>query len=191
MEAMQDKDFSSLAGQLLLALPGIGDPRFEHAVIALCVHKPEGAMGVGVGRTIPGLGLHALLGQLDIATGAAPDVAIHQGGPVETQRGFVLHSADWRGEDTLAVSPCLSLTTTLDVLRAIAGASGPDRWLIALGYAGWGEHQLDGEMRRHGWLTVAAREELLFETPPDERWPRSFATAGIDPRLLASTSGNA
>jgi putative transcriptional regulator len=188
---MSEGVFASLAGQLLLALPGIGDPRFEHAVIAMCIHQPDGAMGVGIDRIIPGLGLHTLLGQLDIKAGTAPDAPIHHGGPVEPQRGFVLHSPDWSGEDTLAISPGLSLTTTLDVLRAIAADEGPDRWLVALGYAGWGEGQLDEEMRRHGWLTVAARDELLFETEVCRRWPQSFATAGIDVRLLASTSGHA
>lgn len=188
---MASDDFSSLAGELLLALPGIGDPRFEQAVIAMCLHQPDGAMGVGIGRIVPGLGLHALLRQLDIEPGVAPDAPIHQGGPVEPQRGFVLHSADWRGEDTLVISDTLSLTTTLDVLRAIAAGQGPDHWLVALGYAGWGEEQLDEEMRRHGWLSVSASEELLFETPFKERWPRAFAAAGVDVRLLAPTSGHA
>jgi putative transcriptional regulator len=188
---MSRSEFSSLAGQLLLALPGIGDPRFDHAVIALCVHSPDGAMGIGVGQAIPNLGLHALLGQLEIPVGEAPDAPILHGGPVEQQRGFVLHSAEWKGEDTLAVASGLAITTTLDVLRAISAGTGPDRWLVALGYAGWGEAQLDEEMRRHGWLTVEAREELLFETPVSDRWPRAFAVAGIDPRLLASTSGHA
>jgi putative transcriptional regulator len=135
--SMASDDFDSLAGELLLALPGIGDPRFEQAVIAMVLHQPDGAMGVGIGRIVPGLGLHVLLKQLGIEAGVAPDAPIHQGGPVETQRGFVLHSTDWRGEDTLPVS------------------------------------------------------ELLFETPTKERWPRAFATAGVDVRLLAPTSGHA
>jgi putative transcriptional regulator len=188
---MAKDDFASLAGELLLALPGIGDPRFEQAVIAMCLHEPDGAMGVGIGRIVPGLGLHSLLKQLDIAPGVAPDAPIHLGGPVEKQRGFVLHSPDWRGEDTLLVSAAMSLTTTLDVLRAIAAGEGPDRWLVALGYAGWGEEQLDEELRRHGWLSVGASDELLFEIPTKDRWPRAFAAAGIDVRLLAPTSGHA
>jgi putative transcriptional regulator len=188
---MATGDFASLAGELLLALPGIGDPRFEQAVIAMVLHQPDGAMGVGIGRTVPGITLHALLKQLDIEPGVAPDAPIHQGGPVETQRGFVLHSPDWKGDDTLTVSDTMSLTTTLDVLRAIAKGEGPDRWLVALGYAGWGEEQLDEEMRRHGWLSVNASEELLFETPIKQLWPRAFATAGVDVRLLAPTSGHA
>jgi putative transcriptional regulator len=188
---MPQEDFSSLVGQFLLALPGIGDPRFEQAVIVLCLHQPDGAMGIGVGRIVPKLGLHALLKQLDIAPGAAPDAPVHFGGPVESQRGFVLHSPDWRGEDTVVLDDRLALTTTLDVLRAIAAGNGPDRWLVALGYAGWGEGQLDDEMRRHGWLTVPWSEELMFEASPAERWTRAFAAAGIDVRLLASTSGHA
>jgi putative transcriptional regulator len=188
---MSDGRFNSLAGQLLLALPGIGDPRFEHAVIALCIHEPDGSMGVGIDKVIPGVGLHALLDQLDIKPGAAPDAPIHHGGPVDPQRGFVLHSPDWKGEDTVGITGGLALTTTLDVLRAIAADEGPDRWLIALGYAGWGAGQLDEEMQRHGWFTVAARDELLFETEVCKRWPQSFKAAGIDVRLLASTSGHA
>lgn len=182
---------SSLQGQLLLAMPGIGDPRFEQSVIAICIHTPEGAMGVGIGRAVPGLGLHSLLGQLDIEPGAAPDAPIHLGGPVDPQRGFVLHSPDWKGEDTMTVSPALSVTTTLDVLRAIAEGRGPDRWLVALGYAGWGDGQLDEELRRHGWFSVAAPDELLFEVPVADRWPRAFALAGVDVRLLSATSGRA
>jgi putative transcriptional regulator len=188
---MAQDDFASLAGELLLALPGIGDPRFEQAVIAMCLHEPDGAMGVGIGRIVPGLSLHALLKQLDIEPGVAPDAPVHLGGPVEKQRGFVLHSPDWRGEDTLLVSDRMSLTTTLDVLRAIAAGDGPDRWLVALGYAGWGEEQLDQELSRHGWLSVGASDELLFEIPTKDRWPRAFAAAGVDVRLLASTSGHA
>jgi putative transcriptional regulator len=191
MRMMTEPEFTSLAGQLLLALPGIGDARFEQAVIAICLHKPDGALGIGIGRTMPGVGLHSLLTQLDIEPGEAPDAAIHLGGPVEPQRGFVLHSTDWKGEDTLSISDNFALTTTLDVLRAIAAGGGPDRWLVALGYAGWGEHQLDDEMLRHGWLTLPGNDELMFEAPVDQRWPRAFATAGIDVRLLAPTSGHA
>ena len=184
-------DFPSLASQLLLAMPGIGDPRFAQAVIALCMHEAEGALGVGIGRIVPSIGLHALLGQLDIDVGVAPDAPIHLGGPCEPQRGFVLHSGEWRGQDTMVVNDTLCLTTTLDVLQAIAAGTGPDRWLVALGYAGWGEGQLDGEMLRHGWFHLPATDELLFETPTRERWSRAFASAGIDVRLLASSAGRA
>ncbi|MDO6413364.1 YqgE/AlgH family protein [Sphingomonas sp. BIUV-7] len=189
--ARSDLEYRSLAGQLLLAMPGIGDPRFAHAVIALCVHSPEGALGIGVGQIVPRLRLHQLMEQLEIEPGVAPDAPIHLGGPVDPQRGFVLHSGDWTGEDTVVVNKAFSLTSTLDVLRALAEGSGPARWLIALGYAGWGDGQLDGEMTQHGWFHTPGDPDLLFAVPPEERWPRAFATAGIDVRLLASTAGHA
>jgi putative transcriptional regulator len=179
-----------LTGQFLLAMPGIGDPRFEHSVIAICSHDEGGALGVGIGAVVNGLGLHDVLQQLEIAPGEAPDAPVHFGGPVETRRGFVLHSNDWGGHDTLDVAGQWSLSGTLDVLRAIAAGAGPSRWLVALGYAGWAPGQLDAEMTRHGWLNVADSPEMLFDTPVERRWTRGFETAGVDPRLLSSESGH-
>jgi putative transcriptional regulator len=179
------------AGQILLAMPGIGDPRFDRAVIAMVAHDENGALGIGIGRTIPTIGFHDLLTQLDIEPGYAPNVPIYQGGPVEAQRGFVLHSPDWSGDDTIAAGRLWRLTGTLDVLRAIAEGSGPSRWLAALGYAGWGEGQLDEEMTRHGWFAVPGTDDLAFATAPEKRWAAAFATAGVDTRLLACSSGNA
>jgi putative transcriptional regulator len=172
-------------------MPGIGDPRFERAVIAVCMHNEEGALGIGVGRLAPRLGFHTLLAQFDIPAGEAPDAPVHLGGPVEPQRGFILHSLDWGGQDTMQVDQGFGLTTTIDVLRAIAEGKGPSRWLAALGYAGWGEGQLDEEMTRHGWFTTAANDSLLFETPVEQRWTAAFQSAGIDPRLLSSSAGQA
>lgn len=185
-----------LTGQLLLAMPGIGDPRFEQAVIAVCSHDADGALGVGIGATINGLGLHDVLKQLEIAPGVAPDAPVHFGGPVETRRGFVLHSTDWGGQDTIEVlgldgAGKWALSGTLDVLRAIAGGAGPARWIVALGYAGWGAAQLDGEMVRHGWMNVPGDDALLFDTAAEARWTTAFGRVGIDPRLLASDSGRA
>ena len=148
-----------LSGQFLLAMPGIGDPRFEKAVIAMCVHDEEGALGIGLGRIAPRIGFHDLLRQLDIEPGAAPNVAIHQGGPVEPQRGFILHSADWDGPDSVDVGGRWVLSATLDILKAIAAGEGPSRWVAALGYAGWQGGQLDQEMRRHGWFVTPGRRE--------------------------------
>lgn len=182
---------ASLRGQFLLALPGIGDPRFEKAMIALCAHDENGALGVGVDRVMPGITLHGLLEQLELEPGVAPDCDILIGGPVEQQRGFVLHSTDWLGEDSLIVEGRWCLTSTLDVLRAIAGGEGPARWLVALGYAGWGEGQLDDEMRRHGWLATRGEDGLMFDHRPPRRWEAAMRSVGIDPRLLAATSGQA
>lgn len=180
-----------LSGQLLLAMPGIGDPRFERAVIAMCAHDDNGALGIGIGRIIPRVGLHSLLEQLDIDPGVAPDRPIHLGGPCEPQRGFVLHGLDWGGEDSLHVAGRWVLSGTLDVLRAIAEGRGPSRWLVALGYAGWGEGQLHEEMRRHGWFATPGDDTQIFEGSTDERWTAAFASAGIDARLLAPETGHA
>ena len=115
-------------------------------MIAICAHDANGALGIGVGQLVPRLGLHGLLAELKIEPGVAPDAPVHLGGPVETQRGFVLHSPDWGGDETLKVGARWALSGTLDILRAIAAGTGPSRWIVALGYAGWGEGQLDEEM---------------------------------------------
>ena len=184
-----------LSGKLLLAMPGMGDPRFERAVIAMCVHDENGAVGVGIGHKRAGISFRGLLRQLDIDPGHAPDCAVHHGGPVEPGRGFVLHSTDWGGEDTVQViseeGRICALTGTIDVLKAIAEGKGPSSWIAALGYAGWGEGQLEGEMTRHGWFAARANSKILFDTPTDERWAAAFNAEGIDPRLLASETGAA
>ena len=139
---------SYLVGQFLLAMPGIGDPRFEKAVVAMCVHDEAGALGIGLGELVPRLRLHDLLAQLDIPAGEAPNAPIHHGGPVEPQRGFILHTPDWGGQDSIEVAGRWVLSATLDVLRAIAEGKGPSRWVVALGYAGWGPGQLDADRSR-------------------------------------------
>jgi putative transcriptional regulator len=180
-----------LTGQFLLAMPGIGDPRFERSVIAMCAHDEHGALGIGLGHKLPGLTLHALLEQLEIEPGVAIDLPIHAGGPVEPQRGFVLHGLDWGGEGTVQVADRWAMSGALDVLRAIAAGKGPSRYAVALGYAGWDAGQLDGEMTRHGWLPVKGDTALIYDTPAEERWSAAFAGAGIDARLLGSASGRA
>ena len=183
-----------LTGKLLLAMPGMADPRFDRAVIAICVHDDQGAVGIGIGQKRAGMRFRTLLKQLDVDPGVAPDAAVHHGGPVEPNRGFVLHSTDWGGEDTLQVNGLggqFGMTGTVDVLRAIAEGRGPSQWMVALGYAGWGGGQLDEELTRHGWFAVDATHELLFDTPADERWAAAFKTAGVDPRLLSNETGAA
>ena len=184
-----------LSGKLLLAMPGMADPRFERAVIAVCVHDENGAVGVGVGHKRAGISFRGLLKQLEIDPGEAPDCAVHHGGPVEPGRGFVLHSSDWGGQDTLQVNgeagELCAMTGTIDILKAIADGRGPSRWIAALGYAGWGEGQLDEEMTRHGWFAAGGSPAILFDTPTDERWAAAFKAEGVDPRLLASETGAA
>lgn len=191
IEMVQEPSF--LSGKLLLAMPGMADPRFERAVIAMCVHDENGAIGVSIGQKRAGMTFRALLRQLEIDPGAAPDCAVHHGGPVEPGRGFVLHSTDWGGQDTIQINgeagEVFAMTGTIDVLRAIAEGRGPGKWIAALGYAGWGENQLDQEMTRHGWFAARADQAILFETPTDERWAAAFKAEGIDPRLLTSETG--
>lgn len=186
---MEDAQF--LSGQFLLATPGMSDPRFQRAVIAMCAHDAGGAVGIGVGAIIGGLGFHDLLEQFEIEPGGSDNAPVHFGGPVEPRRGFVLHSRDWGGQDTIDVAGRWALSASVDILRAIAGGKGPTRWIVALGYAGWGEGQLDGELTGAGWLHVRASPDLLFDTDAPRRWAAGLATTGIDPRLLVGGAGHA
>jgi len=180
-----------LSGRLLLAMPGMFDPRFERSVNVMCVHDANGALGIGIGHIRDGVTFHEVLDELEIDPGVAPDCPIHHGGPVETGRGFVLHTPDWSGPDTIAVEQIGALSASLEVLRAIAEGRGPAKWLIALGYAGWGAGQLDGEMRHHGWYAAQGRAEIVFDTPAEKRWAATWKAEGIDPALLATTTGRA
>ena len=153
-------------------------------------HSP-GALGVAVGQIKHDLRLHELLENVGINPGQAPDCVIHDGGPVEPQRGFVLHSPDWAGPGTIEAGALGCLSASLEVLQAIAAGEGPQRWIVALGYAGWGAGQLDGEMRRHGWYAAQGNSRILFDTPVSARWKAAWQAEGIDPALLASETGRA
>jgi len=180
-----------LSGQFLLSMPGMGDPRFERAVVAMCVHDADSALGLIVNRVRKGVDARELLEQLDVDPGVTPEVPVFAGGPVEPGRGFVLHSPEYEGDSTLSVGGRWALTATLDILKDIAAGKGPAKWLIALGYSGWGAGQLDDEMTRHGWFPVPGTTELLFDTPIGARWNSAFAAAGIDVGLLSSSAGHA
>ncbi|MDG4575486.1 MAG: YqgE/AlgH family protein [Defluviicoccus sp.] len=183
---------TSLVGQLLVAMPGMSDPRFARTVIYMCAHSAEGAMGLVVNRALEQISLAELLQQLEIDATAVDDkVAVNFGGPVETGRGFVLHSPDYMREGTLVVTEGVSLTATVDILKAIASGSGPRRHLLALGYAGWGPGQLDSEILANGWLHVDADEELVFGPALDQKWDRAMAKLGINPMLLSDAAGHA
>lgn len=184
-------DATFLAGRLLLALPGMFDPRFARAVVALCVHDANGAMGICVGQVHDGIGFRRVLEDMGIDPGDMPDAPVLAGGPVEPQRGFVLHSTDWGGMGTIEVNPLCALSYSQDVLRAIAEGRGPSQWLFALGYAGWGEGQLEEELHHHGWHAAGGHRAVLFDTPAERRWTRAWQAEGIDPALLASETGTA
>jgi putative transcriptional regulator len=185
-----------LSGTLLLSMPGIGDPRFERSVIAMCLHDEDGALGLVVNNPAPGLTVRTLMQQLDIDPGVtADDVLVMNGGPVEPGRGFVLHSADYQSQGTIMVTdptgPVWGLTATLDVLKDIARGRGPARWLAALGYTGWSAGQLDGEMTRHGWHVAPGNPAILFETDIPARWSAAYGQQGIDVGQLSATPGRA
>lgn len=182
----------SLAGQLLIAMPRMMDARFERTVIYMCVHNGDGAMGLMVNKLLESLTFSELLAQLKIeADSAVGDVPVHFGGPVDSGRGFVLHTDDYEHEGTLQVEDGLSLTSTVDVLKAISDGRGPRRSMLALGYAGWGPGQLESEIGANGWLHVPADEGLLFGEDCDNKWSMAIAKLGIEPATFSSEAGRA
>lgn len=184
---------SSLAGQLLVAMPQMGDPRFARSVIYLCAHSGEaGAMGLVINKLLGSLTMAELFAQLDIEAGGIVKArSVHFGGPVEPGRGFVLHTADYREEATLAVAGNIAVTATLEILRAIGRGRGPRQSLFALGYAGWGPGQLDAEIQANGWLSVAADDAIVFDSDHDGKWQRALGKLGVDVSTLSSDVGHA
>jgi len=183
---------SSLAGRLLVAMPQMADPRFARSVVYLCAHSADGAMGLVVNRLIDSLTFQNLLEQIGVEqSSTADDMPIHFGGPVESSRGFVLHTADYVQDSTLVIEDDIALTATMDVLKAIARGEGPQRRVLALGYAGWGAGQLDAEIQANGWLLVPADLDLVFDDDNDSKWERAMAKIGIDLSLLSSEAGHA
>jgi putative transcriptional regulator len=183
-----------LTGQLLIAMPGMTDPRFERAVIYMCVHSlEEGAMGLIVNKPLPDVRFADILQNLNInpRSNSCAQIQVHRGGPVQTQLGFILHSGDYQKDGTLAVTSEICLSTTTDILRAIAEGNGPHQNLMALGYAGWDSEQLNDEIKRNAWLSVAADAELLFSRDYDHKWDRALAKLGIAPHQLSTIAGHA
>ena len=180
-----------LAGHLLIAMPQMEDPRFAHSVIYMCAHTSDGAMGLVVNKLVENVSFPDLLEQLSIHTGPVDrEIRVHFGGPVETGRGFVLHSADYVQDATLMIDERVALTATVDILKAIAEGGGPDHSLLALGYAGWAPGQLELEIQANGWLSCTADTDLVFGSPLDNKWERAMAKIGIDLDKLGTLSGH-
>ena len=200
-----DSDFHSddevyLDGQLLIAMPSTGDPRFSRSVIYVCAHSSEGAMGIIINQRAPNISFAELLEQLKIVPtedrislpSAMNAMDVHLGGPVETGRGFVLHSADYfKADSTLPINDSVCLTATIDILRDIAKGSGPTQALLALGYAGWAPGQLEDEIQSNGWLNCPANPKLVFDPAVDRKYNRALDSLGVDPSHLVSDSGHA
>lgn len=188
----QHQSIGYLAGQVLIAMPQMRDPRFARTVVYMCAHTSEGAMGLVVNRALDALSFPDLLEQLHIqATPLCEQILVHFGGPVDAGRGFVLHSTDYVQDSTLMVDDRVALTATIDVLRAIAEGRGPRRSLLALGYAGWSAGQLDHEIRENAWLNAPADDDLLFGVDLDHKWQHAIAKMGIDFGLLSGEAGHA
>ena len=188
----QEERDGYLTGQLLIAMPNMRDPRFARSVIYVCAHNADGAMGLVVNRLVGSVTFPDLLEQLSIEGGtASKEIRVHFGGPVESGRGFVLHSGDYRHDSTLQVDEEMALTATVDILTDIAQGRGPRRSLLALGYAGWGPGQLDSEFQANGWLSVAADETLIFDDDLDSKWERAIGKLGIDVSSLSGEAGHA
>ncbi len=187
-----DNNIDYLGGQVLIAMPNMSDPRFSQAVIYICVHNDEGAMGIVVNHPLDSSDYTNLMEQLEIdVSDSSPKFEMLLGGPVEADRGFVLHSTDYEQDSTMRVNDEIALTGTLDILRAIVNGAGPRDHLVVLGYAGWGPGQLDDEIRRNGWLHVEADKDLLFDYSPSEKWLKALDKLGIDPLMLSDETGHA
>ena len=186
-------DHGYFSGQLLIAMPGISDPRFERALILICAHDEHHAMGLAVNRPVEGLSVPDLLERLEIASDIhAPPDLVMMGGPVERERGFVLHTNDYQGEHSIEVTDDLTLTATRDVLEALAHADDhPRHSLLALGYAGWGAGQLEHEIKENVWLTCDADAELIFSANHAAKWGKALGKIGVDPERLSSIAGRA
>ncbi|QHQ37510.1 YqgE/AlgH family protein [Algicella marina] len=182
-----------LDGKMLIAMPGMGDLRFERSVIFMCAHSDDGAMGLMINKPAPDLRFADLLEQLEIDKGPLMhDTDVFFGGPVEHGRGFVLHTNDYEVSDsTMKVNASFAMTATIEILRDIADGTGPREALLCLGYAGWGPGQLEGELQQNGWLTCDADETLIFGTKSADRWTGALGRLGIDPRLLSAEGGRA
>ncbi len=189
-----------LDGQVLVAMPTMQDERFNRSVIYVCAHSSEGAMGIIVNQPAPNIRFSDLLVQLDVVPGEGlielpkhgEGVRVLKGGPVETQRGFVLHSADYFVKDsTLPINNGICLTATLDILKAIASGSGPENAVLALGYAGWAPGQLESEIQANGWLNCEADSALIFGAHAEHKYELALKKIGIDPAMLSSEAGHA
>jgi putative transcriptional regulator len=182
-----------LTGRMLIAMPGMDDPRFDQSLIFVCAHSDEGAMGLVINKVSDDLKLSDLLEQLEIdAAPGARRLPIHYGGPVESGRGFVLHDAGYTSSiSTLKVDAQFSMTSTLDILEDLARGDGPAAALIALGYAGWGPGQLEGEIMQNGWLISEASEKLIFGTANAAKWGGALCSLGISPLALSAEYGTA
>jgi putative transcriptional regulator len=190
---MDMKTDSSLSNNLLIAMPALADPNFARTVTFICEHSSEGAMGLVINRPT-NLKLREILDQLGIETGDSPHTAempVYFGGPVQNSRGFVLHEPLGNWEATMPITDTLGVSTSRDILEALAHNAGPDRYIVMLGYAGWGAGQLERELTENSWLNAPVASEILFTLPAEQRWKAAAGLAGVDLAMLSSEAGHA
>lgn len=182
-----------LTGKLLIAMPGMEDPRFDASVILICAHSSDGAMGLIINKPVTDLSFKTLLEQLGIPQlPKGRGISVHFGGPVERGRGFVLHSPEYTAKDgTMDIAGSFGMTATQDVLHALGRGEGPETALLALGYAGWGPGQLESEIFRNDWLTTDAPADLVFAADASAKWGAALRHLGVEPMALSSTAGRA
>lgn len=188
------KETNYLTGKLLIAMPNMGDPRFHRAVIFVCAHDDEGAMGLVINHEMPGLEFGELVSQLKFESDITFDdleLPVMYGGPVESARGFLLHSTDFKRVDTMRISDEYNITGTVDALEEIMQGEKPENMMFILGYAGWTAGQLEDEIQQSAWLVVDPDPALIFEGDPDSKWLRAVNKLGIDPAMLSGASGRA
>jgi len=195
-EQDSSEDFSSLKGQLLIAMPQMNDPRFHRAVIFMCVHDQKGAMGMVINQPLPSPSFSEVLSQVGVQTDKPMpanimNMPVLAGGPVQGVHGFLIHSADFRQKDTIHVDDMFSISGTVDSLRTIVSGYRPEKMLFTLGYAGWGAGQIEKELQDNVWLTAPASYEIVFNTPANEMWETAFAAIGVNPVMLSGLSGRA
>lgn len=189
----QTKPSSYLAGKLLVAMPSMDDDNFKQATIFLCAHDEKGAMGLIVNDKMPNIDFEQLLIKLKIERGDGRSVKmpVLRGGPLDSSRGFVLHSKDFNRKDTIDVNDRFSVTGTMDALKAIADGTGPNDAIFMLGYSSWGAGQLETELKENSWIIVDADSDIIFNTTPDKVWRKALSKIGVNPDMISNVTGNA
>jgi putative transcriptional regulator len=193
---MEPKTHSYFSGQLLLSMPHMSDPRFHKAAILVCAHDKKGAMGIVINHALPDLEFGKLLQDLDIKSDIQLPTPLSKlpvmcGGPVEIARGFLVHSDDFKQDDTISIDENINVTGTIDAIEAVAKGSAPEQMIFALGYAGWAAGQIEDEIKENAWMMVPASSHLIFETSPEEIWAAGMLQIGINPALLSDQIGQA
>ena len=194
MEQTSKMENLFLAGKLIIAMPTMSDPRFKRSVVCICAHNEDGAIGIIINKIIESLSFSKIIKQLKLKKNMNKDDYkdhIYFGGPVETERGFILHSSDYSSENSTSINSEISMTASTEILQALIDGNGPNKSIVALGYAGWGPGQLDTEIQSNAWLSVESDLELVFSAKTAEKWDMALEKIGVNPALLSTEAGRA